>query len=204
MAGQRPRLRSLLREQGRPGRSRPSVMAAVHAVREVLIARRETHSTTSRTRSGRRAYGALSSRCLLAQTMPIRCLPTICSACETSASWVATAGGDHEPDLSRGDPAEPDLHHADDDIRRPGSGVVRRCRRGVAGGRAAGGVSNVLREHSAHWVERCGYTEAGPQLPRQAFLQRIVAVAESNASTVRAAWASISWWCGCGRRRRRR
>ena len=31
-----------------------------------------------------------------------------------------------------------------------------------------------FREHSEHWVERFQYKEAGPQLPLQAFLQRIV------------------------------
>ena len=31
-----------------------------------------------------------------------------------------------------------------------------------------------FREHSEHWVERCEYREAGPQLLLQAYLQRVV------------------------------
>ena len=36
------------------------------------------------------------------------------------------------------------------------------------------GFQGFFREHSEHWIERFQYKEAGPQLPLQAFLQRIV------------------------------
>jgi len=154
-------------------RSRAVTAEAIHAARERIILRRETHldQLTDKLEEERvrRVIGPLLSGTeasaamrpddlqyvrdlgLVARENPIRVAnPIYREVIPRDLTWTTQASFTHDPDWY----LEPDG--------------------GLNLTKLLSAFQGYFREHSEHWVERFQYREAGPQLLLQAFLQRIV------------------------------
>ena len=155
-------------------RTRPIDVEAVHAAREQLVARRETHldqlADTLREDRVRRVVEPLLSGSRSATSIP-----------EDDVQYVRDLGLIRaEGDVEIANPIYREvvpraltyttqlMTFGDDPARYVGDDGRLRVVELLAA------FQMFFREHSEHWVERFDYKEAGPQLLLQAFLQRIV------------------------------
>ena len=154
-------------------RSRAITVEAIHAARERIILRRETHldQLTDKLQEDRvrRVIGPLLSGSETTATMPpddlqyVRDLglvardppvrvanPVYCEVIPRDLTWTTQEFLPHDP-----------AWYVD-----AGGGLNLT--------KLLSAFQAYFREHSEHWIERFQYREAGPQLLLQAFLQRIV------------------------------
>ena len=159
-------------ETGRD-RGRPVTVEAIHAARERIILRRETHldQLTDKLREERvrHVVEPLLSGTRDAEAIPPDDLQYVRDLGLVRATGpIDIANPIYREVIPRDltSTTQAGLHH------EPAWYVGRDSRLEVADLLAA--FQAFFREHSEHWVERFQYKEAGPQLLLQAFLQRIV------------------------------
>ena len=154
-------------------RGRPVTAQAIHAARERIILRRETHldQLTDKLREERvrRVVEPVLSGTRDAEAIPPDDLQYVRDLGLVRATGpIGIANPIYREVIPRDltSTTQASLHHD------PAWYVGRDGRLDVVALLAA--FQEFFREHSEHWVERFQYKEAGPQLLLQAFLQRIV------------------------------